>query len=70
MGYSESLKDYRIYFPGFKKIEISRDVTFDEDSTYSRSKKLCIEEVEEPETTRVRDTEEATLEDHEDHDIK
>ena len=30
MGYSESSKDYRIYFPGFKKIDISRDVTFDE----------------------------------------
>jgi len=30
MGYSESSKAYRIYFPGFKKIDISRDVTFDE----------------------------------------
>ena len=28
MGYFESLKAYRIYFLGFKKIEISRDVTF------------------------------------------
>ena len=53
VGYSESSKAYRIYFPGFKKIDISRDVTFDEDSTYSRSKKLPIEEVKEPETTRV-----------------
>ena len=26
-GYSESSKDYRIYFPGYKKIDISRDVT-------------------------------------------
>ena len=25
--YSESLKAYRIYFPGFKKIEISRDIS-------------------------------------------
>ena len=32
VGYSESSKSYRIYFPGFKKIDISRDVTFDEDS--------------------------------------
>ena len=31
MGYSESLKAYRIYFPRFKKIDISMDVTFDED---------------------------------------
>ena len=27
VGYSESLKAYRIYFPGFKKIDISKDVT-------------------------------------------
>ena len=26
VGYFESLKDYRIYFPGFKKIDISRDM--------------------------------------------
>ena len=31
VGYSESSKAYRIYFPGYKKIDISRDVTFDED---------------------------------------
>ena len=31
VGYSEILKAYRICFPGFKKIDISRDVTFDED---------------------------------------
>ena len=37
MGYSESSKDYRIYFPGFKKIDISRDVTFDEDSAYNKN---------------------------------
>ena len=37
VGYSESLKDYKIYFLGFKKIDISRDVTFDEDSAYKKS---------------------------------
>ena len=26
MGYSKSLKAYRIYFPGFKNIDISKDV--------------------------------------------
>ena len=35
VGYSKSLKAYIIYFPGFKKIDISRDVTFDEDSAYN-----------------------------------
>ena len=36
VGYSKSWKAYRIYFPRFKKIDISRDVTFDEDSAYSK----------------------------------
>ena len=31
VGYSESLKAYKIYFPGFKNININRDVTFDEE---------------------------------------
>ena len=35
MGYSEISKAYRIYFLGYKKIEINRDVTFDEDTTYN-----------------------------------
>ena len=30
MGYSESLKTYRIYIPGSRKIEVRRDVTFQE----------------------------------------
>ena len=37
VGYSESSKAYRIYFLGFKKINISRHVTFDEDTTYNKS---------------------------------
>ena len=32
VGYSESSKAYRIYFPGYKNIDISKDVTFDEDT--------------------------------------
>ena len=32
VGYSESSKAYRIYFPRLKKIDINRDVTFDEDT--------------------------------------
>ena len=35
MGYSESSKSYRIYLPGFKNIDISRDVKFDEDFVIS-----------------------------------
>ena len=39
VGYSECLKAYIIYFPGFKMIDINRDVTFDEDSTYNKSRR-------------------------------
>ena len=42
VGYSESSKAYRIYFPGFKKIDIIRDVTFDEDLAYIKSKKRLV----------------------------
>ena len=53
IGYSDTSKANQIYFPGFKKIDISRDVTFDEDSTYSILGKLPIEEVKELEVMRV-----------------
>ena len=56
MGYSESSKYYKIYFPGFKKINISRDVTFDEDSTYNKSRKRPAEDLEESEAPRSHDT--------------
>ena len=52
VGYSESSKAYRIYFLGFNKVEISRDVTFDEDSAYNNSKKRPVE-IEVP---RIHDT--------------
>ena len=57
VGNSDTLKAYRIYFLGFKKIDISRAVTFDEDSTYFRSKRTPIQEVKEPEEMRVREME-------------
>ena len=56
MGYSEISKAYRIYFPVFKKIDISRDVQFDEDSTYKKSRKIPNAELEETEEPRIRDT--------------
>ena len=39
VGYSKSSKACIIYFPGIKKINIGRDVTFDEDSAYTKSRK-------------------------------
>ena len=46
----------RIYFPGFKKIDISRDVTFDEDSAYNKFRKRPIEDPKESEVPRTHDT--------------
>ena len=56
MGYAESSKTYRIYFPGYKKIDINRDVTFDEDIAYNKSRKRLAEEPEEAEAPRIHDT--------------
>ena len=52
VGHPESSKDYRIYFPGFKKIDISRYVTFDEDLAYIKSRKKSVEELEEQENSK------------------
>ena len=38
VGYDTS-KAYILYFPRFKKIETSRDITFYEDSSYNKSRK-------------------------------
>ena len=56
VGYSESSKAYRIYFPGFKNIDISRDVTFDEDSAYNKSRKRPAKDPEETEAPIIHDT--------------
>ena len=53
LGYSDTSKARQIYFLGFKKINVRRDVAFDEDSTYFRSTRIPIEVVEEPEGMRV-----------------
>ena len=65
MGYYESSKAYRIYFPGYNKIDISRDVTFDEYTAYNKSRKTPAEE---PEAPKIHDTtmnEETQVEDRE-----
>jgi hypothetical protein len=74
VGYSETSKAYRVYIPGYRQIEISRDVTFDEDASFNRSRQHHTYEIhdEEPEAPRVVDTnagndvvpEEHGLEDH------
>ena len=53
VGYNDTSKSYRIYFLGFKKIDINRDVTFDEDLSYIKSINKPTEEAEAP---RIHDT--------------
>jgi hypothetical protein len=58
VGYSETSKAHRVYIPSYREIDISRDVTFDMDATFSRSRQHHTNEIhdEEPEAHRVVDT--------------
>jgi hypothetical protein len=46
VGYSDSSKAYRIYIPEQHKIEVSRDVTFNEKMAFKKSIEETIEEEE------------------------
>jgi hypothetical protein len=58
VGYSETLKVYRVYIHGHRQIETRRDVIFDEDEAFSRSRQNHSDEIhdEEPEAPRIIDT--------------
>jgi uncharacterized protein (DUF1330 family) len=67
MGYSDSSKAYRIYIPEQHKIEVSRDVTFNEKMAFKKSieeniEEQEIEELNEESTENVNDEKE--LPDH------
>ena len=47
VGYCEVSKAFRIYISGFHHIEISRDVTFDEETNINKSRRCQLEEVHE-----------------------
>ena len=53
VGYCEFSKAFRIYIPSHHHIEISRDVTFDEDATLKKSKICQLEEVYEEGTRNL-----------------
>jgi hypothetical protein len=57
VGYYEVSKAFRIYIPGHRHIEISRDVTFDEEATLKKSRRCQLEEVYEEEPVNPRTTE-------------
>jgi hypothetical protein len=40
VGYNENSKAYRIYVPGQRQIEVSRDVTFHEEVAFKKSREL------------------------------
>jgi hypothetical protein len=58
VGYCEVSKAFRIYIPGHRHIEISRDVTFDEDEALKKSRRCQLEEVheEEPVIPRIAES--------------
>jgi hypothetical protein len=43
VGYSESSKAYWIYIPGQRQIEVNKDVTFEEETTFRRSRESHME---------------------------
>jgi hypothetical protein len=55
VGYHEVSKAFIIYIPGHRHIEISKDVTFDEETTLNKSRICQLEEVyeEEPVIPRI-----------------
>ena len=57
MGYYEVSKAFRIYIPGHRHIEISRDVTFDEEAALKKSRRCHLEEVCEEQPVNPRTTE-------------
>jgi hypothetical protein len=57
VGYCEVSKAFRIYIPGHRHIEISRDVTFDEEATLKKSRRCKLEEMYEEEPVNPRTTE-------------
>jgi hypothetical protein len=58
VGYCEVSKAFKIYILGHHHIEISRDVTFDEEATLKKSRRCQLEEVyeEEPVNPRIAES--------------
>jgi hypothetical protein len=58
LGYCEVSKASKIYIPGHCHIEISRDVTVDEEATLKKSRRCQLEEVyeEEPVNPRIAES--------------
>jgi hypothetical protein len=72
VGYSETSKAYQVYIPDYRQIETSRNVTFDEDTTFSRSRQNHSDEIhdEENESPIIIDTDVGDDVVPEDHDME
>ena len=57
VGFSEQSKAYRIYIIGFHQINISRDVTIDEYTTFTKSKNIYEDKDQEEKQEAPRTTE-------------
>jgi transposase InsO family protein len=57
VGYCEVSKAFKIYIPSHLHIEISRDMTFDEEETLKKSRRYQLEEMYEEEPVNPRTTE-------------
>ena len=67
MGYRENSKGHRIYVAGQREVEISHDVTFDEDMALSKVDNLPIPRKDKEADTRTPDEkEDETMPDFED----
>ena len=71
VGYYEVSKSFRIYILGFHHIEISRDVTFDEEEAFKKYIRHRLEEIHEEDVPPRRTLAEPTPEivASEDHDM-
>ena len=68
-GYSETSKAYHIYIPIQRQIEISQDVTFDEEVAFKRSRESHME-IDGEELEAPRDADCSTLDIHSSDDQK
>ena len=57
-GYIDQSKSYRVYIPGYRQIKISRDVIFDEDVAFNKTRNNYVDKYQEEEhdAHRVEET--------------
>lgn len=64
VGYNETLNAYRIYIPSKKQIEVSQDVTFNQEASFQRSRESLMDVVFEENQEYPSDIVHSTLDIH------